>query len=73
MEASTITTLVLVLAGLGVLALAGYGWYLLLFTDIQGLTPGVGSQPRPVQSDDDIEAAVREMRRAIEEYERRQD
>ena len=63
MAPTTVTTIVLVLSALGVLALTAYAWFgswdLLL--------------PRPATDrDDEVEAAVRQMRRAIEDYERGQ-
>lgn len=64
MAPTTVTTIVLVLFGLGLLAMAGWAWF-------GSWQPVVRRAPQPVQ-DDEVEAAVRRMRRAIEEYERRQ-
>ena len=63
MAPTTVTTIVLVLFGLGLLATAGWAWF-------GSWQPVVRRAPQPVP--DDVEAAVRQMRRAIEEYERRQ-
>ena len=62
MAPTTVTTIVLILFALFVFALTAYAY--------------LGSWDlavrRPVVEDDDIDAAVQQMRRAIEEYERRQ-
>ena len=62
MAPTTVTTTVLVLFGLGLLAMAGWAWF-------GSWQPVVRRAPAPV--DDDVEAAVRQMRRAIEEDEHR--
>ena len=62
MAPTTVTTIVLVLFGLGLLAMAGWAWF-------GSWQPVVRRAPQP--ADDDVEAAVRQMRRAIEDYERR--
>lgn len=66
MEPTTITSIVLVLFALGILALTAYGYYLLLWA---------GASVRPPQADPalGIDAAVRDLRRRIEEYERSQE
>lgn len=63
MAPTTVTTIVLVLVGLGLLAMAGWAWF-------GSWQPVVRRSPQPA-ADDEIEAAVRQMRRAIEDYERR--
>ncbi len=63
MAPTTVTTIVLVLFGLGLLAMAGWAWF-------GSWQPVVRRAPQPV-TDDDVEAAVAQMRRAIEDYERR--
>jgi len=62
MAPTTLTTLVLILFGLGLLTMAGWAWF--------GSWQPVVRRLRP-SSDDDIEAAVLDMRRSIEDYERR--
>ena len=61
MAPTTVTTIVLVLFGLGLLAMASWAWF-------GSWQPVVRRAPQPVE---DVEAAVREMRSAIEAYERR--
>ncbi len=63
MAPTTLTTIVLVLFGLSLLAMAGWAWF-------GSWQPVVRRAPQPV-ADDDVEAAVAQMRRAIEDYERR--
>jgi cytochrome c-type biogenesis protein CcmH/NrfG len=62
MAPTTVTTIVLVLFGLGLLAMASWAWF-------GSWQPVVRRLPQQV-SDDDVEAAVQQMRRAIEDYER---
>lgn len=62
MAPTTVTTIVLVLFGLGLLAMASWAWF-------GSWQPVVRRLPQPVP-DDDVEAAVLQMRRAIEDYER---
>ena len=64
MAPSTITTIVMILFALGVFVLTGYAWL--------GTWNLVLSRPSPLADGDEIEAAVLQMRRAIEEYERNQ-
>ena len=64
MAPTTVTTIVLVLFGLGLLAMAAYTWF--------GSWQPVVRRVPEAEADDDVEAAVRQMRRAIEDYERRQ-
>jgi hypothetical protein len=65
MAPTTVTTIVLVLFALGLLALTAYTWF--------GSWEPVVRRPVPRGRDqDDIEVAVLQMRRAIEDYERRQ-
>lgn len=61
MAPTTVTTIVLVLFGLGLLTMAGWAWF-------GSWQPVVRRAPQPVE---DVEVAVREMRSAIEAYERR--
>jgi hypothetical protein len=61
MAPTTVTTIVLVLFGLGLLSMAAWSWF-------GSWEPVVRRAPQPVE---DVEAAVREMRSAIEAYERR--
>ncbi|SDR79987.1 hypothetical protein SAMN04488543_0504 [Friedmanniella luteola] len=63
MAPTTVTTIVLVLFGLGLLAMASWAWF-------GSWQPVVRRAPQPLE-DDAVETAVRQMRRAIEEYERR--
>jgi len=63
MAPTTVTTIALVLFGLGLLAMASWAWF--------GSWQPVVRRAR-IESDDEIEAAVLQMRLAIEEYERRQ-
>ena len=63
MAPTTVTSIVLVLFGLGLLAMASYAW----FGSWQPVVRRVSSR-----EDDEVEAAVLEMRRSIEDYERRQ-
>ncbi len=62
MAQTTVTTIVLVVAGLGLLTMASWAWF--------GSWQPVVRRVR-VASEDDIEAAVAQMRRSIAEYERR--
>ncbi len=65
MAATTVTTILLVLAGAGLLVLSGWTWL--------GSWQPVGRRERArKQSAEDVERAVRQMRRAIEAYERSQ-
>jgi hypothetical protein len=65
MAPTTVTTIVLVLFGLGLLALSAYTWF-------GSWEPAVRRPGPPGSHQDEIEAAVRQMRRSIEDYERRQ-
>lgn len=64
MEPTTITTIVLILFALVVFALTAYAWL--------GAWNLMVPKVSPARSDDQIEAAVVQMRRAIEDYERSQ-
>ena len=64
MAPTTVTTIFLVLFALGVLALSAYTW--LGSWELQVRRPAPQRQHDP-----EIEAAVRQMRRSIEDYERR--
>jgi cytochrome c-type biogenesis protein CcmH/NrfG len=64
MESTTVTTIVLVLFALGVFALTGYAWL--------GAWNHAVTRPARVRDSDEIEAAVAQMRQAIEDYERSQ-
>lgn len=63
MAPTTITSIALVLFALGVLALTAYGYYLVLWA---------GASVRDPRNDPQVEVddAVRDLRRQIEEYER---
>ena len=63
MAPTTVTTIALVLFGLGLLAMAGYTWF--------GSWQPVARRVRE-EEPEDVEAAVLQMRRAIEDYERHQ-
>jgi hypothetical protein len=64
MEPTTVTTICMILFGIGVTSWAGYCW----FSDWQ---PQVRRYLTPEeQSEAEIQAAVRQMRRAIDDYER---
>jgi cytochrome c-type biogenesis protein CcmH/NrfG len=63
MAPTTVTTIALVIFALGLLAMASYAW----FGSWQPVVRRVVAR-----DDDEIESAVLEMRRAIEDYERRQ-
>jgi len=62
MAPTTLTTLVLILFGLGLLTMACWAWFGSWQPVVRRLTPS---------SDEEIDAAVLEMRRAIEDYEQR--
>jgi len=62
MAPTTVTTIALVVFALGLLAMASYAWFGSWQPVVRRVTP---------QDDDEIEAAVLEMRRSIEDYERR--
>jgi cytochrome c-type biogenesis protein CcmH/NrfG len=64
MAPTTVTTIALVIFALGLLAMASYAW----FGSWQPVVRRVAAR----DDDDEIESAVLEMRRAIEDYERRQ-
>ena len=64
MAPTTVTTIVLILFALVVFALTAYAWF--------GSWDFVVQRPVRSSSEDEIEVAVLQMRRAIEEYERRQ-
>ena len=65
MAPTTVTTIVLILFALGLLALTAYTWF--------GSWEPVVRRPVPHGRDqDEIEVAVLQMRRAIEDYERGQ-
>jgi cytochrome c-type biogenesis protein CcmH/NrfG len=57
------TTIALVVFALGLLAMASYAWLGSWQPVVRRVSP---------REDDEVEAAVLEMRRSIEEYERRQ-
>ena len=61
MAPTTVTTIALVVFALGLLAMASYAWF-------GSWQPVV--RRTPARDDDEIEAAVLEMRRSIEDYER---
>ena len=63
MAPTTVTTIALVIFALGLLAMASYAW----FGSWQPVVRRVSAH-----DDDEIESAVLEMRRAIEDYEQRQ-
>jgi len=63
MAPTTVTTIVLALFGLGLLAMASWAWF-------GSWQPVV--RRAVVPSEADIDAAVLQMRRSIEDYERRQ-
>ena len=63
MAPTTVTTIVLALFGLGLLAMASWAWF-------GSWQPVVRRVATP--SEADIDAAVRQMRRSIDDYERRQ-
>jgi cytochrome c-type biogenesis protein CcmH/NrfG len=65
MAPTTVTTIVLVLFALGLLALTAYAW----FGSWDAAVRGRGA---PASRQDEIEVAVLAMRRSIEDYERRQ-
>jgi hypothetical protein len=63
MAPTTVTTIALVAFALGLLALTGYAWF--------GSWEPLVRRTSP-RDDDEVETAVLEMRRSIEDYERRQ-
>jgi len=63
MEPTTVTTIVMVLFAIGVISMALHN----LFGEWE---PVVRRATPPLRTDAEIEAAVRQMRRAIEDYER---
>ena len=63
MAPTTITSIVLVLFALFVLGLTGYGYYLILWA-------GASVRDQEDDSQVQIDAAVDDLRRQIEEYER---
>ena len=63
MAAQTVTTIVLVLFATGVLALSGYTWF-------GSWQPVVRRPTHEDRVEAEFQVAVREMRRAIDEYER---
>ena len=63
MAPTTVTTILLVLFGLGLLAMASWAWF-------GSWQPEVRRAYDPAD-DEDVEVAVRQMRQAIEDYERR--
>jgi hypothetical protein len=66
MEPTTITTIFMILFAIGVTSWAGYCW----FSDWQ---PAVRRYLSPEeQLEAEIQAAVRQMRQAIDDYERRE-
>ena len=65
MAPTTVTTIVLVLFGLGLLALTAYTWF-------GSWEPVVRRTGAAANRQDEIEVAVLAMRRSIEDYERRQ-
>ena len=67
MAPTTVTTIVLILFALVVFALTAYAWFGSWDFVVQRPVRGSASS-----SEDEIEVAVLQMRRAIEEYERRQ-
>ena len=64
MAPTTVTTIVLVLFGLGLLAMASYAWF-------GSWQPVVRRATATLARQDEIEVAVLQMRRSIEDYERR--
>ncbi|WP_375425821.1 hypothetical protein [uncultured Friedmanniella sp.] len=64
MAPTTVTTIVLVLFAVGVFVLTGYAWL--------GAWNLAVPRPQPLPPGEEIEAAVMQMRQAIEDYERRQ-
>lgn len=64
MAPTTVTTIVLILFALGVFALTAYAWF--------GSWDLLVRRPVRSSSEDEVETAVLQMRRAIEEYERSQ-
>ena len=62
MAPTTVTTIALVVFALGLLAMASYAWFGSWQPVVRRVTP---------REDPKIEAAVLEMRRSIEDYERR--
>ena len=65
MAPTTVTTIVLILFALGLLALTAYTWF-------GSWEPVVRRAVPRGRDQDEIEVAVLQMRRAIEDYERRQ-
>ena len=65
MAPTTVTTIVLVLFALGLLALTAYAWF-------GSWDAAVRSRGASASRQDEIEVAVLAMRRSIEDYERRQ-
>jgi type II secretory pathway component PulM len=65
MAPTTVTTILLVLAGLGLLTLSGWTW-------LGSWQPAARRERVPDLSGAEVEQAVREMRAAIEAYERSQ-
>jgi hypothetical protein len=65
MAPTTITSIALVLFAVGVLALTAYGYYLVLWAGASVRTPDADPQGQ-------IDVAVRDLRRQIEDYEREQ-
>lgn len=63
MAPTTITSIALVLFALLVLGLSAYGYYLILWA-------GASLRPSGAPTADDIDTAVSDLRRQIEEYER---
>lgn len=63
MAPTTITSIALVLFALLVLGLSAYGYYLILWA-------GASLRPSGAPTADDIDIAVSDLRRQIEEYER---
>ena len=63
MAPTTMTTIALVVFALGLLAMASYAWFGSWQPVVRRMSP---------REDDEVEAAVLEMRRSIEDYERRQ-
>jgi len=62
MASTTVTSIVLILFALGVFALTAYAWF--------GSWDLVVRRPVRTYGEDEVEVAVLQMRRAIEEYER---
>jgi cytochrome c-type biogenesis protein CcmH/NrfG len=63
MAPTTMTTIALVVFALGLLAMASYAWFGSWQPVVRRISP---------RDDDEVETAVLEMRRSIEDYERRQ-